>query len=69
MAAVSVSCSPAAGSLPLIRRGLRLRAYNFNQGTIKWQVNMGEVPELAANGFKNTGSHFPKVGPVVTAAA
>jgi quinoprotein glucose dehydrogenase len=25
------------------------------------------VPELAAKGFKNTGSHFPKVGPVVTA--
>ena len=25
------------------------------------------VPELAAKGFKDTGSHFPKVGPVVTA--
>jgi outer membrane protein assembly factor BamB len=29
--------------------------------------SLGEVPELAAKGFKNTGSHFPKVGPVVTA--
>ena len=28
---------------------------------------LGEVPELAARGFKNTGSHFPKVAPVVTA--
>jgi quinoprotein glucose dehydrogenase len=46
-----------------------LTAYNLKQGTIKWQVNMGEVPELAAKGFKNTGSHFPKVGPVVTVAA
>lgn len=44
-----------------------LTAYDLNQGTIKWQVPLGEVPELAAKGFKNTGSHFPKVGPVVTA--
>jgi quinoprotein glucose dehydrogenase len=44
-----------------------LTAYDLNQGTIKWQVPLGEVPELASKGFKNTGSHFPKVGPVVTA--
>ncbi len=44
-----------------------LTAYDLNEGTIKWQVPLGEVPELAAKGFKNTGSHFPKVGPVVTA--
>lgn len=44
-----------------------LTAYDLNQGTIEWQVPLGEVPELAAKGFKNTGSHFPKVGPVVTA--
>jgi quinoprotein glucose dehydrogenase len=44
-----------------------LTAYDLNQGTIKWQVPLGEVPELAAKGFKKTGSHFPKVGPVVTA--
>ena len=45
----------------------RLTAYDLNQGTIKWQVPLGEVPELAVKGFKRTGSHFPKVGPVVTA--
>ena len=28
---------------------------------------MGEVPELAAKGFKNTGTHYPKLGPVITA--
>ncbi len=44
-----------------------LTAYDLNQGTIQWQVPLGEVPELAAKGFTNTGSHFPKVGPVVTA--
>ena len=44
-----------------------LTAYDLNQGTIKWQVPLGEVPELAAKGIKNTGSHFPKVGPIVTA--
>jgi quinoprotein glucose dehydrogenase len=44
-----------------------LTAYDLNQGTIQWLVPLGEVPELAAKGFKNTGSHFPKVGPVVTA--
>jgi quinoprotein glucose dehydrogenase len=44
-----------------------LTAYDLNRGTIEWQVPLGEVPELAAKGFKNTGSHFPKVGPVVTA--
>ncbi len=44
-----------------------LTAYDLNQGTIEWQVPLGEVPELAEKGFKNTGSHFPKTGPVVTA--
>jgi quinoprotein glucose dehydrogenase len=44
-----------------------LTAYDLNQGIVKWQVPLGEVPELAARGFKDTGSHFPKVGPVVTA--
>jgi quinoprotein glucose dehydrogenase len=28
---------------------------------------LGEVPELAAKGIKNTGSVYQKVGPVVTA--
>ena len=44
-----------------------LTAYDLNEGTIEWQIPLGEVPELAAKGIKNTGSHFPKVGPVVTA--
>ncbi len=44
-----------------------LTAYDLNQGIIKWQKPLGEVPELASKGFKSTGSHFPKVGPVVTA--
>jgi quinoprotein glucose dehydrogenase len=44
-----------------------LTAYDLNQGTIKWKIALGEVPALAAKGVKNTGSHYPKVGPVVTA--
>jgi quinoprotein glucose dehydrogenase len=44
-----------------------LTAYDLNEGTIEWQVPLGVVPELAAKGFKDTGSHFPKVGPVLTA--
>jgi quinoprotein glucose dehydrogenase len=44
-----------------------LTAYDLNEGTIEWQIPLGEVPELAAKGFKNTGTHYPKVGPVVTA--
>ncbi len=44
-----------------------LTAYDLNQGSILWQIPLGDVPELAAQGIKNTGSHYPKVGPVVTA--
>lgn len=44
-----------------------LTAYDMNSGEIRWQIPLGEVPELAAKGIKNTGSHFPKVNPVVTA--
>jgi len=44
-----------------------LTAYDLNQGTIKWQIPLGDVPHLAAKGIKNTGSSMPKVGPVVTA--
>jgi quinoprotein glucose dehydrogenase len=44
-----------------------LTAYDLNTGEIKWQQPLGDVPELAARGFSNTGGHLPKVGPVVTA--
>jgi quinoprotein glucose dehydrogenase len=44
-----------------------LTAYDLNRGTIKWKIALGDVPDLAAKGANNTGSHYPKVGPVVTA--
>jgi len=44
-----------------------LTAYDLNTGDMRWQIPLGEVPELAAKGHKDTGSHFPKVNPVVTA--
>ncbi len=44
-----------------------LTAYDLNDGTISWQIPLGEVPELAAKGITDTGSVYPKVGPVLTA--
>jgi len=44
-----------------------LTAYDLNTGDIRWRVPVGEVPELAEKGITGTGSHFPKVNPVVTA--
>jgi quinoprotein glucose dehydrogenase len=44
-----------------------LTVYDLNEGTIKWSIPLGEVTELAAKGVVNTGAHFPKVGPVITA--
>jgi quinoprotein glucose dehydrogenase len=58
----------ASSGLPVIAPPwTTLTAYDLNEGTIEWQVPLGEVPELEAKGFKNTGSHFSKVGPVLTA--
>ncbi len=45
-----------------------LTAYDLNTGEIKWQVPAGSViapPELGIP--PNTGSHFPRSGPLVTA--
>ena len=44
-----------------------LTAYDLNEGAILWKRPLGDVPELAAKGIHNTGVHYPKVGPVVTA--
>ncbi|QHN04205.1 PQQ-binding-like beta-propeller repeat protein [Granulicella sp. WH15] len=44
-----------------------LTAYDMNKGTIKWQIPLGEVEELVAKGIRNTGSYWPRGGPVVTA--
>jgi quinoprotein glucose dehydrogenase len=43
-----------------------LNAIDLNAGTIKWQIPLGEYPELVAQGLKNTGSDNYG-GPLVTA--
>ncbi len=44
-----------------------LSAIDLNAGTIRWQIPLGEFPDLAAKGLKNTGSDNYG-GPVVTAS-
>jgi quinoprotein glucose dehydrogenase len=44
-----------------------LTAYDLNQGTIKWQTSLGDAPQLASAGIKNTGVMMPRNGPVVAA--
>ena len=55
------------GLSPIAPPWTSLTAYDLNEGAIKWKIPLGEVPELAAKGVRDTGSHYPKVGPVVTA--
>jgi len=55
------------GLSPIAPPWTSLTAYDLNAGTIRWKIPLGEVPELAAQGIRNTGTHYPKVGPVVTA--
>ena len=43
-----------------------LNAINLNTGEYLWKINLGEYPELAAQGMKNTGSENYG-GPIVTA--
>ena len=56
-----------AGLPPIAPPWTTLTAYDLNKGTIKWQIPLGNVPELAAKGIKGTGGVFQQVGPVVTA--
>ena len=57
----------SAGLSPIKPPWTSLTAYDLNAGTIEWSKPLGEVPMLAAKGIHDTGTHFPKVGPVVTA--
>ena len=46
----------------------RLTAYDMNQGTIKWQVPVGDVSHLVEEGVTGTGSAvFLRGGPAITA--
>jgi glucose dehydrogenase len=52
------------GISPIAPPWTSLTAYDLNEGAIKWKIALGDVPE---KGLKGTGTHYPKVGPVITA--
>ena len=47
----------------------QITAYDLNEGVIKWQAPLGDVPALAAKGITNTGNNqrIHRNGPAVTA--
>lgn len=55
------------GLSPIAPPWTTLTAYDMNDGNIKWKAPLGEVPDLAKRGIKDTGAYFPKAPPVVTA--
>lgn len=57
----------SSGLSPIAPPWSSLTAYDLNSGVIAWKIPLGDVPQLAAEGIMGTGSHYPKVGPVVTA--
>jgi quinoprotein glucose dehydrogenase len=44
-----------------------LTAYDMNLGTIMWKIPLGVTKSLAAKGITDTGSYWPRGGPVATA--
>ena len=57
----------SSGLSPIKPPWTSFTAYDLNQGTIVWKIALGDVPDLAARGIHDTGVHYPKIGPVVTA--
>jgi quinoprotein glucose dehydrogenase len=57
----------SSGLPPIAPPWSTLTAYDLNQGIIKWQIPLGDVPQLAARGIRNTGFPFLKTGPVASA--
>lgn len=52
------------GVSPIAPPWTSLTAFDLNEGIIKWKIALGDVPD---KDLKGTGTHYPKVGPVITA--